>query len=48
MYLGPEFGERVQIYKKEFESGYHELDDTSARYLFDYKGQLNNSEIWNC
>ena len=30
---------RVQIYKKEFESGYHELDDTSALYLFDYKGQ---------
>ena len=39
MYLGQDFGERVQIYKKELESGNHELDDTSALYLFDYKGQ---------
>ena len=38
MYLGLDFGTNVKIYKKDLEPGLHKIDDTSAFYLFEYKG----------
>ena len=38
MYLGHELGSNIKIYKKELAAGIHEIDDTSAFYLFEYKG----------
>ena len=39
MYLGLDFGTRVKVYKKDLEPGLHKVDDTSALYLFEYKGE---------
>ena len=38
MYLDHELGADIKIYKKELEPGVHEIDDTSAIYLFEFKG----------
>ena len=37
-FLGVELGSAMKIYKKELEPGVHQIDDTSAFYLFEYKG----------
>ena len=38
-YLGDKPGEAVKIYKKLLDRGYHSIDDTSAFYLFEFKGE---------
>ena len=37
-YLGDDLDNKVKIYKKLLKRGVNVLDDTSAFYLFDFKG----------
>ena len=39
-YLGNKIGNNVKIYKKLLQPGLHSIDDTSAFYLFDFKGSI--------